>query len=776
LEGTKISGIGAMERDGQRTHGQGSDGGFRPSFPLVETKLHPPLIPEGAVSRRRLIDRLTSEAHRPIVSIVAPGGYGKTILLAEWASRDPDNVAWLTIDDYDNDASTLLSYLAAAIDRVSPLGDSLAGALSATGSQILRAAVPRLAAALFAWQPPGLLVIDDVHKIHDPTCLMALSTLLDHLPPDFRVALAARHPPDLSLDRLRANRSLEELRPKDLALDEEETAALVAGVGARVTPDEARALAARSEGWAAAIYLATLDRLSSTIDMGPAAYASGRDELIAGYLQAALEPELDDDDRTLLTRTSILGVIEPGVAEAVAGTPGAADRLRSLARKNQLIVRLAGPVESYRYHHLLSDYLRQQLERREPEAIAGLHRRAATWYVSAGRSELAIEHAFDAGDSEGAARLFAAVAVFIHYRGRDDLLDRLLARFSPEQFEEYPRLATLAGWLHGFQGRAEAADRMAEIADRSTDDGTLNDGAATFASSRALLNAMLMRHGIEDALDNALIAVAAERPESAFRTSALNELATVRMLEGHGDAADAIWVDAIASADATGGVPYLPLACRAALAIERGDWKAADRLARRSHEVLEHSTIGLISTTLLVHAVNARVAMHHGDRRRVGEELAHGQLVRPQVSYAMPAFAVWSMLELAKTYLAIADPAGARAVVSEAERIVRRRPDLGVLNGQLIAMRRQLDDAARTMSGPSTLTPAELRLLPLLSTYLSLEEIGERLTITRHTVKAHALSIYGKLDASTRSQAVERAIEIGLLEPFPGLGLGARAR
>jgi len=710
------------------------------------------------------------------VSIVAPAGYGKTLLLAEWASREPGLVAWLTIDDFDNDATTFLSYLATAFDRVAPVGDSMAGALSAAGSQILRAAVPRLAAALFSWPAPGLLVLDDIHLLHDPACLDALAVLLDHLPPGFQVVLAARQPSDLSLARLRGNRSLVELGPSDLAFDDVETAALVEGAGARVTRDEASLLAARTEGWAAAIYLATLDRRSSAIDMRPADGVSGRDAFIESYLQAALEPGLDESDIALLTRTSILTAIEPGAAEAVAGTPGATNRLRDLARQNQLIIRLAGPDGAYRYHHLLSDYLRQQLERREPDTIAELHRRAATWYEAAGRSEFAIEHAFEGGDIDTAARLFCATAVRTHYRGQDDLLGRWLRRFDPGALERHPGLATLSGWLHAFEGRADAADRMAALADLSTVEGTVGDGAASFASSRALLNAVLMRHGTDDMLANASLAVAEEDPGSVFRMSALNELATARMLKGETDAADAIWVEAVASEGDTGAVPYLPLACRAALAIERGDWTAAGRLARASHEALERTRLGVIATTLMVHAVNARVAVHRGDRRHAEEELAHGQLVRPQASYAMPCFAVWPMLELARTYLAIADPAGARSVLSEAERIVRHRPDLGVLNEQLVAMRRQLDDAARTLSGPSTLTPAELRLLPFLSTYLTLEEIGERLSVSRHTVKAHALSIYGKLDASGRSGAIDRAIEIGLLEPFPGLGLGAGAR
>jgi LuxR family maltose regulon positive regulatory protein len=323
---------------------------------------------------------------------------------------------------------------------------------------------------------------------------------------------------------------------------------------------------------------------------------------------------------------------------------------------------------------------------------------------------------------------------------------------------------------------AEDADRMADLADRSPVDGAVGLAASSFASSRAILDALLMRHGTDDALASASVAAATEGPESAFRMSALNELAALQMLKGETATADATWVEAVAAEGLTGAVPYLPLACRAALAIDRGDWVAAGQLARQSHEALERSGIGVIATTLMVHAVNARVAIHRGDRRRASEELAHGQLVRTHVSYAIPCFSVWGLLELARVYLALQDSAGARSAGSEAERIVRHRPDLGVLCGQLTAMRQQLDDAARTMSGPSTLTPAELRLLPYLSTYLSLEEIGERLSISRHTVKAHALSIYGKLDASSRSEAVGRAIEIGLLEPFPGLGLGAGAR
>ena len=175
-----------------------------------------------------------------------------------------------------------------------------------------------------------------------------------------------------------------------------------------------------------------------------------------------------------------------------------------------------------------------------------------------------------------------------------------------------------------------------------------------------------------------------------------------------------------------------------------------------------------------MYAVGARVAIHRGDLDRGRDDLVRAQLVRPLATHAAPWFAVDALLELARAYLAISDPAGAQVVVREAERIVRLRPDLGTLTTDLIDIRRRLAGTAATLAGSSTLTGAELRVLPFLPTYLSFQEIGERLFISRHTVKTQAMSIYGKLQASSRGEAVERAVELGLLEPFHGLRVARR--
>ena len=170
-----------------------------------------------------------------------------------------------------------------------------------------------------------------------------------------------------------------------------------------------------------------------------------------------------------------------------------------------------------------------------------------------------------------------------------------------------------------------------------------------------------------------------------------------------------------------------------------------------------------------VHAIGARVAIARGDVATGRAELVRAQLVRPTASHAAPWVSVDALLELARAYLAISDPAGAQTALREAEAIIRHRPGLRTLVGELVELRRRIGGAADVLAGSSTLTSAELRVLPLLPTYLSFQDIADRLGISRNTVKTHAMSIYGKLWASSRGEAVERAVELGLLEPYPGL-------
>jgi len=644
---------------------------------------------------------------------------------------------------------------------------SVGPAILAPGSRILAAAVPRLASELHRIGRPALLVLDDAHRLVDRTCLDALTMLLDHLPPGLQVAIAARSVPDLPFGRFRVERDLLEIGRDELALDLVETEALTSAAGHAMDSSQIRALVERTEGWAAGIYLATLAGRRTGLSATDSDGVSSQAGYIADYLRSELLPDLAVDDVTFLARSSILEVVEPQVAEAVVGLPGAAARLRSLARANQLIGEVGGAGGGYRYHNLLRDFLREELDRREPEMIPELHRRAAWWYAAADRTEPAVEHALQGGDVDAAADLVTAGFLRALYGGHADKLDRWLRGIDDAALSRHPPLAVLGAWNHLLNGRPEAAEHLADVAERSTFSGDPGDGSASFESSRAILRAVMARHGPEDMLVNASFAVSAEGPGSPWRTNALLMLGSAHLLLGDDVAADAAFADAVAAGAMAGAM--VAWANRASLAIARGDWAAAEQFARESHGVLARAHLGNLSASLMTYAVAARVAVHRGAPARAREELVRAQLVSPLATHASPSFAIGALLELARAYLAIADPGGARNVVSQAEAIARRRPSLGTLNGSIVEMRERLRDASTTLAGSSALSTAELRLLPILSTPLTFKEIGDRMFLSRHTVKTQAISIYGKLGASSRSEAVQRAIELGLLESFPGL-------
>jgi LuxR family transcriptional regulator, maltose regulon positive regulatory protein len=257
-----------------------------------------------------------------------------------------------------------------------------------------------------------------------------------------------------------------------------------------------------------------------------------------------------------------------------------------------------------------------------------------------------------------------------------------------------------------------------------------------------MLRAFLMRVSPENALAGASLAVAAEQLGSPWRSNALALLGSARWVMGDVDAADAAFTEANDLERRSGRTHIVAVVGRASLAMARGDWDAAAELARDSHNAAERTYFGDIATGLLVHAVAARVASHRGDAQRSRQEFVHAQMVLPLVSYALPWASVTGLLELARTYLALGDTEGGEAMMSEAEGIIRHRPNLGVLIGDAANLRRQVNSAGRTVARHSALTPAELLVLPMLSTHLTFEEIGARLSVS--------------------------------LEPFPGLRLTAR--
>ena len=740
-----------------------------PAWPLLEAKLESPGERAGAVDRERVVSTLLAPAGSSIVSLVAPPGYGKTTVLAQWAAREPRPVAWLTLDALDNDPVILVRYLVAALGRIGTVDPSIATGHAASRDRILGAAIPRLVSEVYRWREPALLILDDAHRLEDRTCLDALTALLDHLPPNLSVALAGRTEPAVPFGRYRASGQLIEIGPASLALDVEETAALARASGCQLDADGVLELHRRTEGWPVGTYLASLACRRAGSQRGVSIAVSGGDRYIASYLASELTQSLGEDDLRFLTRTAIVEVVTPGVAEVVAAMPDAGPRLESLVGRHLLIQEVGRRPLSYRYHNLLREFLLAELERREPGRATVLHRTAAAWYRDSGNLDLAIEHALAAGALDEAATIVATSGPPLYDRGHFATVERRLGRLNPADFERHPSVAVLAGWVHLQSGRPADALRMAAIADGAVDPGVLSHGSGSFESQRALLRAVMCPDGPRRMLADVSLAVDEARPDSQWHANALWLQSAAHLLLGNLETADDILGEAVADGEYGATLTVGAWALQAGIRIRRGDWDGAGVAADEARRRLEALQSGDLLSALAVFAVAARVAIRRGDFDLARDCLVRAQLVRPLASHAAPWISVDALLEIARAYLAISDPAGAQIALREAEQIVRRRPALGILTAELIEIRAQLAGSTSTLVGSSALTNAELRILPLLPTYLSFQDIADRLGVSRNTVKTHAMSIYGKVWASSRGEAVERAVALGLLEPYPGL-------
>jgi LuxR family maltose regulon positive regulatory protein len=253
--------------------------------------------------------------------------------------------------------------------------------------------------------------------------------------------------------------------------------------------------------------------------------------------------------------------------------------------------------------------------------------------------------------------------------------------------------------------------------------------------------------------------------DSLMRAPALLVLGMAHLGAGAPEQADDILADTVEVAEDAGATVAAvdALAERAILAMRREDWHEAEILVEQARGVIREARLDDYVTTILLYAAAARVAIHRGDVPPALEHLARAQALRPQMTHALPFYAVQTRLELIRAYIALTDVAGARTVLREVDDLLRRHADLGILGSEADELRSQLETMRADVIGASSLTAAELRLLPLLATHHSFRELGERLHLSPHTVKTQAIAIYRKLGVSSRSQAIQHAQDLGLL-------------
>jgi LuxR family transcriptional regulator, maltose regulon positive regulatory protein len=734
---------------------------------ILESKLYKPAIRTGIVPRPSLLARLRAAGSVPTVAVVAPAGYGKTTLLALWAQDDDRPFAWLSLDAHDNDPIVLLTHLAVAIDRISPLPNEVFDALRSTGVSVPGTVVPRLGCALSQLAHPVVLVVDDVHHLRDGASLDALVTLVGHIRGTTQIALAGRTMP-VSLARQRAQGRAVEIGVRSLAFTEEGARSLLQAAGADLPDAEVAQLARRTEGWAAGLYLAALSRtgLRLATEVGDTG-----DRLVADFLQSELLSRLSPRELSFLTRTSVLDRLSGPLCDAVLQESGSGTVLQHLQSDNLFLVPLDGERRWYRYHSLFRDLLRQRLDRADSEHSRELLRRAADWCERDGQLESALHYAQDAGDVDRVARIAVALAQPMYARGRSaalmDWFDWVDERGAAER---HPATVAVAAYVCGLTGRPAAADRWADLAERWSGQLTAYDGAGTFAMWLISARAVMCRNGVErmrsdlaDAVRHIPGAGSAEDTEYPMR---LFLLGVASLLLGDLDTAEAWFVDAAELTDEGRRPPVFSviLAYHAHLALERGNWSEAARHVERAVSVTQRGHTGSHITSALVFALAARVALHRRDVALARTHLREAQRLRPLLSHATPWYSVSALLEMAEVSIGLGDTRGARQFIRDADALLRRRPDLGTLGKRTDELRGRLGAMEALGSDGATLTSAELRILPLLLTHLTVAGIADRLFLSRHTVKAQVWSMYRKLEVHTRSDAVARARELGLLD------------
>ena len=451
---------------------------------LLATKLNVPGLRPDLVPRPRLAQRLEEGRGRGLVLACAPAGYGKTVVLAEWARRGRHPVAWLSLDAGDNDPARFWRHTVAALDRARPGISERMGPL--LGSPPPRSFVPLVMALIneLDGQPGAdealLLVLDDYHVISSQAVHESVGFLLEHRPPGLHLALTSRSDPPLTLARLRAGGQLTELRAAELRFTPEEAAALLQQVaaapggarpGAPLPDAAAAALAARTEGWAAGLQLAGLSLRGQTDVEGFVAAFTGSHRHVLDYLAEEVLERQPGPVREFLLETSVLERLSGELCDAVTGRPGSQALLEQIERAGLFLVPLDEVRGWWRYHHLFADLLRARLQAEQPGEVPELHRNAASWCQEHRLPDDAVRHAVAAGEMTWAARLIEQYFDELYYLGGEgSTLQRWLSALPDDLARSRPRLLLARAQLANASGRVEAMEPLLDAAERAAPD------------------------------------------------------------------------------------------------------------------------------------------------------------------------------------------------------------------------------------------------------------------------------------------------------------------
>lgn len=739
---------------------------------LLGTKLHIPAIGSQLVHRAALLDVLSAGLRRKLTLLSAPAGWGKTTLLGQWAlgANEDRRFGWLSLDPSDNDPVWFWMYVVAALQKISPGVGIRAVELLAMGADPVQVVLPTLLNDLDTIASPMVLILDDYHLVVRRAVHEQMAFFISRIPANLHVVLATRSDPMLPLARLRASGDLAEMRTDDLRFGPVEAEHLLNDVlQLDLAHEDIQLLHLRTEGWAAGLYLAALS-LAGRAD-APAFIRTfaGDNRHIVDYLMAEVLDGQPPELRSFLLRTSVLGRLSGELCDALLQTSGSALVLEKIERENLFVVPLDMSRHWYRYHQLFGELLRTELRRSEPDLVAELHRRAATWFETKGLIDEAVRHLVAGGDIARSADLIAADWVDEFNGGGLSTVSGLLDLLPEETVLRDPRLGVARAWIALSDGQLDDAAEWIDAVETGSA-GDTTDGGAVGAQVVVLRAAHSFKIAeLAAALETAHRATNLDLGDAPLgRSSAYCIYGSALYFSGSTREAQAALRRAVELAEKVGDrrARSYALGLLALISAEDGQLADAERHIRRASGSSKDMTNG-------EHLVDAMVSLATAEFLRMrGEPVAAEAAAEMAVKSARQGGAI---LEVAKALSVkamiveqLGDREAAKASLAEVGTLVRDCADAGIApqllasggrNAGVVAPSSRHDEGAVV----EALTPKELEVLRLLATRLSRREIGERLYVSLNTVKTHQRAVYRKLGVEHRGAAVSRAREFGLL-------------
>ena len=664
------------------------------STPTLATKLYIPPPRPKVVLRPRLIERLNEALHSTsgVTLISAPAGFGKTTLVSEWVAACGRPVAWLSLDEGDNDSARFLAYLIAALQTIGAnIGEGVLPALQTPQPPPTELILTTLLNDIITIPDNFVLILDDYHVIDAKPVDNALSFLLEHQPSQMHLVIATREDPSLSLSRLRASGQLTELRAADLRFSSSEAAEFLNKVmGLNLSAEDSAALETRTEGWIAGLQLAALSMQGHQDTADFIKSFTGSHHFVMDYLVEEVLGQQSESVQAFLLHTSILDRLCGPLCDAVLLNSSATGQatLEYLEHANLFIIPLDNERRWYRYHHLFADLLRQRLHQsitssagnRDAEsAMNELHIRASQWYEDNGLQMEAFQHAAAANDIERAERLIEGKGIPLHFSGGVipilDWLESLpkeVLNARPSLWWRHAAMLLINGQTIGVGEKLQAAEASlaANLALRGAepDDETRNLIGQIAAATATLA---LTRYDVETMLAQSRRALEYLHPNSLFtRASANWTLGYAYTLQGDRAAARRAFTESISLSQASGAIFTAILATIGLGNVQEADnqlYQAAETYRRVLHwagekpqQIISEAHIGLARVLYEWNDLDA--AEQHGEQSL--------QLARRYESF-IDRF-VFGEVFLARLKLAQGDVDGASAILARTDQSVRQ--------------------------------------------------------------------------------------------------------